>query len=69
MIKVKDNDSYARLDGGCIINTNMTDYEKALQRKKNANRINELESRIGVMESKLDTILELLKSRITDNDN
>ncbi len=49
-----------RVDNSYIINNDRTEYEKALSRLETNNA---LENRINILESKLDSILEILRGK------
>jgi hypothetical protein len=57
MIKVKENPSFSRTEGGGIVNTDDTSYSTFVQ-KRIAEK--ELVTRVDSLEKKLDTILEIL---------
>ncbi len=61
-VKVKDFPNLVKV-GPAVLNTDRREYENALLRQAKLKRDRELESRVNALESKLDTIIELLRKR------
>lgn len=68
-IKVKNNNSLVKRNGG-VINTDKTEYEEAKERAKRQREIDnslnslvDLEKRMDNIEDKLNNILNILKNR------
>jgi hypothetical protein len=57
MMKVKENPTFSRTEGGSIVNTDDNSYEAFVQKRKAEQ---DLVDRVNSLESKLDTILEIL---------
>jgi hypothetical protein len=57
VIKVKDNLSFSRTEGGSIVNIDVSSYESFVARQNETKRLSE---KVASLESKLDAILELL---------
>lgn len=61
-VKVKDHPDYRRRGAG-VVNVNTHEYSLALSRAKNAKRLDHLEAKVQLIDSKLDTLIELLRNR------
>lgn len=66
---IQENPNYVRVNGA-IINRNKKDYELALLRNKDKNRINNIETKLNELdlkytniEDKLNTLINLLQTR------
>lgn len=57
---IKESPNYQKVNRAYIINRNDSDYQAALKRIKNQNKQHELENRLNLLESKLDTVIKLL---------
>jgi hypothetical protein len=57
MIKVKDNLSFSRTEGGSIVNNDVSSYESFVAQRNETKRLSE---KVASLESKLDAILEIL---------
>lgn len=57
---IKESPNYQKVNRTYIINRNDSDYQAALKRIKNQNKQHELENRLNLLESKLDTVIKLL---------
>jgi hypothetical protein len=62
MIKetIKESPDYQKVNKTYIINRNDSDYQAAIKRIKNQNKQRNFENRLNLLESKLNTIIELL---------
>ena len=68
-IKVKDNENLVRdSKSNCIINTNKSEYDEYLARRKSKqsekNKVENLEKDLSIMKSELDEIKNLLRSLV-----
>ena len=71
-IKVKDNENLVRdSKSNCIINTNKSEYDEYLARRKSKqnekNKVENLERDISTLKSELDEIKNLLRSLVNGN--
>ena len=57
MQRVKENPSYARTTGGCIVNTDVSSYQAFIAKNKSHK---ELQAKVDSLEAKLDLILRKL---------
>jgi tetrahydromethanopterin S-methyltransferase subunit B len=61
IVKVKDNPDLVRdTESGAILNTNNEGLSAYKKRKKQQNRINNLEDKVESMDAKLDKLLEFI---------
>ena len=71
-IKVKDNENLVRdSKSNCIINTNKSEYDEYLARRKSKqsekNKVENLERDLSTLRSELDEIKNLLRSLVNGN--
>ena len=71
-IKVKDNENLVRdSKSNCIINTNKSEYDEYLARRKSKqsekNKVENLERDLSTLRSELDEIKNLLRSLVNAN--
>ena len=71
-IKVKDNEHLVRdTNSNCIINTNKSEYEEYLSRRKlkqsEKNKIENLEKDISTLKNDIGEIKDLLRSLVNGN--
>ena len=71
-IKVKDNENFVRdSKSNCIINTNKSEYDEYLARRKSKqsekNKVENLERDLSTLRSELDEIKNLLRSLVNGN--
>ena len=71
-IKVKNNENLVRdPESNCIINTNKSEYEQYLARKKQkqneVNKVDNLERDISTLRSEITEIKDLLRSLVNGN--
>lgn len=59
MIKVKEYPDL-RKSGAAVVNVNSSEYRRALKRRENEKKIEELDKEVRSLSSKLDLILEKL---------
>lgn len=59
MIKIKEYPDF-RKSGAAVINVNSSEYRRALKRKENEKKIEELDKEVRSLNMKLDMILEKL---------
>lgn len=64
MIKTEDNDYARDTSSKALINTNRKALDEYQTRKNNAKRIDELEKKMEDVDSKLDTITNLLNQLV-----
>ena len=71
-VKVKDNDHLIRnTNSNCIVNTNTSEYEEYLTRRKlkksEKNKVDNLERDISTLKNELGEIKDLLRSLVNGN--
>ena len=71
-IKVKNNNHLVRnTESNCIINTNKSDYEQYISRRKlkqdEASKVENLEKDISTLKNELGEIKDLLRSLVNGN--
>ena len=71
-IKVKDNENLVRdSKSNCIINTNKSEYDEYLARRKSKqsekNKVENLERDLSTLRNELDEIKNLLRSLVNGN--
>ena len=71
-IKVKNNNHLVRdTESNCIINTNKSEYEHYLARKKHkqneVNKVDNLERDISTLRDEITEIKDMLRSLVNDN--
>ena len=62
MIKVEGQSSLYRKDNGAIVNVDWSAYEKAKQRKKEKERMSQLENRLDRIENLLERLIDVNKT-------
>lgn len=62
MIKVEGQQSLYRKDNGAIVNADWSAYEKAKQRKKEKERMSQLENRLDRIENLLERLIDVNKT-------
>lgn len=60
---IRENHNYVKVNNCFVINKNDKEYRAALMRRKNDKRIEEIEKRVSDIETKLDSIISLLKEK------
>jgi len=58
--KVRDYPGLVKVDRAFVVNTNDTEYRKALARNKQQKKLEGMDARLTSLEGKLDQILSLL---------
>ena len=71
-VKVKDHDHLMRnTQSNCIVNTNKTEYEEYLTRRKlkksEKNKVDNLERDISTLRDEITEIKDMLRSLVNDN--
>ena len=71
-VKVKDNDYLIRnTKSNCIVNTNKSEYEQYLSRRKlkqnESNKVDNLERDISTLRDEITEIKDMLRSLVNDN--
>ena len=59
--KIIDHPDLRKIDDAYVVNTNRAQYEAAKVRKRNMERLSNLEEKVTSMEQKLENIIELLQ--------
>ena len=71
-VKVKDNDHLIRnTKSNCIVNTNKSEYEEYLTRRKlkknEKNKVDNLERDLSTLRNEITEIKDMLRSLVNDN--
>lgn len=59
--KVREYPDLVKMDRSYVVNSNESEYHKALARIKNAKKLEGMDARLTSLEGKLDLILDLIR--------